>query len=219
MVRVTAVEARFRERVRQERESRKWSQADLAKLLSDKGIKGIYPTTIAKIEGGERAVRIDEAAALAELFDVSLDALLGRRPGVQTNELAFQLRLLRDAARQSSQQVWASMETIREQLEELPAEFEGADMLQELGDHTWRNSLYPAYDALMGLVNLSQELLRREQGRPELPQEALALVNLGQELLRGRPELQEAVMGLLSPSKIFPHLQGKQTEADDEAQS
>ena len=65
------------------------------------------------------------------------------------------------------------METIREQLEELPGGFDGAEMLQKLGYDTWSNCLYPAYDALMGLVNLSQELLRREQGRPELSEEAL----------------------------------------------
>ncbi len=198
------MEARFRERVKRERDRRKWSQADLANLLSDKGIKGIYPTTIAKVESGERAVRIDEAAALADLFEVSLDALMGRRPGVQTNELAFQLRLLRDAARQSSQQVWASMETIREQLEELPGEFDGADMLQELGDDTWRNFLHPAYDALMRLVDLSQELLRREQVGPDLSPEALTEV------------ISKSFQHLQGSSQ---HLQGKQTEADDEAQS
>jgi transcriptional regulator with XRE-family HTH domain len=173
MGRESALENRFRERVKKERDRRGWSQADVAKMLGDKGIKGIYPTTVAKIESGERAVRIDEATALADLFAVPLDALLGRKHHSQEDELAYLLRLLRDTARQSSQQVWATMETIREQLEELPGEFDNADMLQKLGYATWSNRLYPAYDALMGLVNLSQELLRREQGRPELSEEAL----------------------------------------------
>jgi len=35
-------------------------------------------TTIAKIEKGERSVRIDEAAGIAELIETSVDALPGR---------------------------------------------------------------------------------------------------------------------------------------------
>ena len=164
----SAFEARFRDRVKYERDRRKWSQADLSKMLNDKGIKGIYPTTIAKIESGERAVRIDEAATLADLFEVPLDALLGRRAGAQRNELAYRLRLLRDTAKESSQQVWTSMEKIREQLEELPRDFDGADKLQKLGDDTLRSHLDPAHEALMKMVIGSEELLQREQGRLEL---------------------------------------------------
>jgi len=168
----SAVEARFRQRVKKQRDRRDWSQADVAKMLGDKGIKGIYPTTIAKIESGERAVRIDEAAALADLFEVSLDALLGRKHNSQVDELAYLLRLLRDTARDSSQQVGATMETIREQLEELPKEFVGADVLQRVGMDTWSTHLYAALEALIRLETLSEKLLRREQGRPELSEEA-----------------------------------------------
>lgn len=70
----------FRENIRTERQSRKWSQAHVAKLLTDKGIGGIFTTTIAKIELGERPAKLNEAAALADVFGVSLDALIGRRP-------------------------------------------------------------------------------------------------------------------------------------------
>lgn len=157
----------FGKTIRARREQRGWSQADMAKMLLDRGVDPMHSTTVAKIEAGDRSVRINEAVGIADLFDVSLDVLLGRGTGVQTNELAFQLRHLRDTARQSSDQVWASTETIREQLKRLPAGFEGADALHQLGDNTCRNFLYPTYDALMGLVNLSHELLRREQGEPE----------------------------------------------------
>lgn len=169
----SAVEARFRERVKKQRDRRDWSQADVAKMLGDKGIKGIYPTTIAKIESGERAVRIDEAAALADLFEVSLDALLGRKQISQEDELAYLLRLLRDTARDSSQQVGATMETIREQLEELPGEFDGADVLRRVGTDAWSTHLPAALQALIRLETLAAKLLRREQGRPALSTEAL----------------------------------------------
>jgi len=142
-------------------------------MLGDKGIKGIYPTTVAKIESGERAVRIDEATALADLFEVSLDALLGRKQNSQEDELAYLLRVLRDTARDSSQQVAATMEAIREQLEELPGEFDDADVLQRIGRDTWSTYLYAALEALIKLETLSAKLLRRDQGRPELSEEAL----------------------------------------------
>lgn len=38
----------------------------------------VYSTTIAKIEAGDRAVRVDELYAFADLFGMSADALLGR---------------------------------------------------------------------------------------------------------------------------------------------
>jgi transcriptional regulator with XRE-family HTH domain len=150
----SAVEARFRDRVKNQRERRKWSQADLSKMLSGKGIKGIYPTTIAKIESGERAVRIDEAAALADLFEVSLDALLGRGASAPRNELAYVLRLLRDTAG------------------ELPEEFDGADALRRIGRDAWSTHLSAALAALIRLETWSEKLLRREQGRPDLAEEA-----------------------------------------------
>ena len=57
-------------------------------MLQNRGFEHIYSTTVAKIESGERAVRIDEAAALADLFDVSVDALLGRNVE-RTGNLAY----------------------------------------------------------------------------------------------------------------------------------
>ncbi len=118
-------------------------------------------------------MRINEAVGIADLFEVSLDSLLGRSPEAQRGELEYLLRALWDTALRSSHQVWTAMDTIREQLEELPKGFQGAEQLQKFGRHTWADRLFPAHDALMGLVDLSHELLRREQGRPELSEEAM----------------------------------------------
>lgn len=93
----------FRKRLRDERNSRKWSQADMAKLLSDKGVH-MHPTTIAKIEAGERSVRIDEATGIADLLGISLDVLLGRAAGLD-DDLTYALRSLRNAARRWDAQV------------------------------------------------------------------------------------------------------------------
>lgn len=87
----------FRKRFRIERERRGWSQADVANMLNDKKI-GIPVTGIAKIESGARTVRIDEAVAIADIFEVSLDSLLGRGAGLE-DDLTYALRGLRETAR------------------------------------------------------------------------------------------------------------------------
>jgi transcriptional regulator with XRE-family HTH domain len=112
-------ESRFRENLKAERDERKWSQAHVAKLLFDKGI-AVYPTTIAKMESGERAARIDEVVAVADLFDVSVDTLLGRssrRHRSGDKQLAFSAlaRLLQHVVGQTE-----SMEaTLRDRLADL----------------------------------------------------------------------------------------------------
>lgn len=66
-------------RVRQERERRGWSQAELAERLKDHGVE-LHFTAIAKIEQRDserpRAIRFNEAMALAEVFEMSVDRLL-----------------------------------------------------------------------------------------------------------------------------------------------
>jgi hypothetical protein len=49
----------------------------------------MHATTIAKIEAASRSVRINEAVALADLFGVSLDWLLGREPDDTTLTFAM----------------------------------------------------------------------------------------------------------------------------------
>jgi transcriptional regulator with XRE-family HTH domain len=132
MGRQSALETRFRERVTDARKFRKWSQADLAKKLKDKGIHGIYPTTVAKIESGERAVRIDEAAALADLFDMSLDVLMGRR-GID-DDAAYALTVLADEAQQLTPAVVQIRDRLRRAYRQLEAQFDFADFDERLAD-------------------------------------------------------------------------------------
>jgi transcriptional regulator with XRE-family HTH domain len=166
------IDKRFGDRVKGERESRGWSQADMAQMLSDRGIQPMHPTTVAKIEAGDRSVRINEAVGIADLFEVPVDSLLGRKPEAQRSQREYLLRAFRDTARQSSQQVRAAMEAIREQ--ELPRS-RHTDMLRHRANETCANRLYPAYEALMALVDESEELLDREQRRLELSEKALTL--------------------------------------------
>jgi transcriptional regulator with XRE-family HTH domain len=131
MGRQSAVETRFRERMKHERDRRGWSQADLSKLLQGRGLEHIYSTTVAKIESGERAVRIDEATAIADLFEVSVDVLLGRNVE-RSRDLAYTLRAVQDTARQSSQQTAAIADILGDSLVDLDAfEFNGREQLEK----------------------------------------------------------------------------------------
>lgn len=77
----TPIEIRFRDNVRHERKRRGWSCAEVANDLRDRGFPHIVASTVSKIESGDRAVRIDEAAGFADLFGVSTETLLGRPSG------------------------------------------------------------------------------------------------------------------------------------------
>ncbi|MBT2266293.1 helix-turn-helix transcriptional regulator [Rhodococcus erythropolis] len=75
-----SAEARFGARVRIERERRGWSQSDLADRVGSLGI-AMHPATIAKIEARDskkpRNIRLDEAHALAEIFNISIESMIG----------------------------------------------------------------------------------------------------------------------------------------------
>ncbi|NTY59096.1 helix-turn-helix domain-containing protein [Mycolicibacterium sphagni] len=69
-------EKRFGELVRQWRQERNWSQDDVALFLRDQGFE-MHQTTVAKIERGARPLRVAEAAALADLFEMPPMAVFG----------------------------------------------------------------------------------------------------------------------------------------------
>ena len=124
----------------------------------------MHATTIAKIEAGSRSVRINEAVGIADLFEVSLDSLLGRKPGTQGSDLTYRLSALTASAHESYLLVTTIMRTVHEPLEELPDEFEGADNLREMG-HNALSRLESARKALAELWSASGEFLLREDAR------------------------------------------------------
>ena len=66
----------FGAQVRSLRTAAEWTQAELADRLSAAGFP-MHQTTIAKLESGARPTTISEAAALATIFAVTLDDMLG----------------------------------------------------------------------------------------------------------------------------------------------
>lgn len=67
-------ERRFGEVVRGWRQDRNWSQEDVAERLRHQGFE-MHQTTVAKIERGARPLRVAEATALAEVFEMPVMAV------------------------------------------------------------------------------------------------------------------------------------------------
>jgi transcriptional regulator with XRE-family HTH domain len=96
------------------RDSRGWSMAAMADILRGKGITA-YPTTIAKIEAGDRAVQVDELVAFAEIFGVSVDTLLGHTTSGTGTKFMYVDRLA-DQARRAYWSIQTSEAALRDAL-------------------------------------------------------------------------------------------------------
>lgn len=110
-------------------------------MLSDKGIP-MHWTTVAKIEKGTRSVRIDEAAAIADLFGISVDTLLGRRARPKSDQVHV-LTAVADTAIRSAGQIVDIALAIRDRISDLS----GLDELP--GRNTLTASCERAYDSLV----------------------------------------------------------------------
>lgn len=68
--------ARFARRLREERERVGLSQTGLAEQLSERLGDAIYHSAVARMESGQRSVKIDEAVAVADVLRLPLATLL-----------------------------------------------------------------------------------------------------------------------------------------------
>lgn len=69
-------EKAFRASMKRLREERGWTQADLARELTESGWTGVYQTTISRMEKGERPIRIGEARGIARVFNVTVGLMI-----------------------------------------------------------------------------------------------------------------------------------------------
>jgi len=106
----------------------------MAERLRANGLTKMHATTIAKIEAVDaddrtqlRGVKLDEAAAFADVFGVTVDTLMGRRARPKA-DLMFVLESVLHAAREARWTMTASESTLRERAAEL------ADVLADVAD-------------------------------------------------------------------------------------
>lgn len=116
-------------RVRRYRQAHGWSQEELARRMREAGFEVWRQSTVTKAEGAERPLRVNEAAALAQVLRVPLLHLVS--PGaVQEKEdnLAALCRLQErvDHARTRCAQIRADLHEADEQLATAVAAHEAA---------------------------------------------------------------------------------------------
>lgn len=76
MVKIDGLGQSFGALVRQARENRQWTQADLAGRLGALLGKEVNPLAVTRIESGKRPVPLPEVAALARLLHLEIDPLI-----------------------------------------------------------------------------------------------------------------------------------------------
>lgn len=117
----------FTRRLRDLRRAAGISQSELADLVSQELSYVIYTSGMTRLERGERAVRLDEAVAIAAALGVPLGELLTSRGDVsaQRQQLERDLQLAEWQASQAEAQVEearAGADAIRRQIQELDDE-------------------------------------------------------------------------------------------------
>jgi transcriptional regulator with XRE-family HTH domain len=132
------------------------TQEQLAKALEAKDIH-LHAATIAKIERDAegyktkpRSVRIDEASAIADVFGISVDTMLGRRARPESDRV-YILAMVADTALRSATQIIDMSDAVRDRIADLGPPDEGLTAREDLiaGCERARDALDVASDALV----------------------------------------------------------------------
>jgi hypothetical protein len=91
------------------------------------GIDSIYNTTVAKIEAGDREIKLDEAVAMADLFELDLNDLRRHK-----RDLDYLLDALSDTVFLSRTELDRTARLLRDRMEDIPADYERHDALAGL---------------------------------------------------------------------------------------
>ncbi|WP_086564641.1 helix-turn-helix domain-containing protein [Streptomyces africanus] len=106
--------------VRQAREDRQWTQADLARRLGALLGKDVNPLAITRTEAGTRPVPFEEVAAFAQVLNLELDPLINppqaRGSADDLAKRAAELGAELDQAHQQEVQAMAAEAAARRQL-------------------------------------------------------------------------------------------------------
>lgn len=143
----------FASNVRRERERRSWSQAEMARRLQESGLEQMHPTTVSRVEKGERPVRLSEASRYADIFETSVEALLHDYPE-EMDDLLEGLATMRELESRVAT-CYDQYERGRETLAALLDQFESwsrkdSELLQNPGNELLVNGLRDSARTLIG---------------------------------------------------------------------
>jgi transcriptional regulator with XRE-family HTH domain len=160
----------FRKGLKAERERRGLTQEKMAELFKAEGLN-LHWSTIAKIETGDRSVRIDEAACIADIFKVSLDTMVGRMTTGDRDELYTERALVHEAGHTTA--IAESLESsLRDRIADVTA-FNPEGWARDLvtGCEAACEALAAAQDTLRNTLSLSGNRELRDLVRKQLREE------------------------------------------------
>ena len=96
-------------------------------MLTAKGIDNMHHTTVAKIEAGDREIKLDEAVAMADLYGMSLDAILGGK-----RDLDYLVEALTETVSSARTELDRTAKSLRDRMEDIPSDYKRYDALAEL---------------------------------------------------------------------------------------
>jgi transcriptional regulator with XRE-family HTH domain len=108
--------------VRALRKSEGWSQAHLAERLKKAGFRAAHPSTVAKIEAGDRVTDLDELAAIGAVFGVSRTLLLGESDAPGQHDVFSAVRRLSQTKQMGQWQTAALESELRDAFAELSSD-------------------------------------------------------------------------------------------------
>lgn len=112
----TSAEENFGAQVRLAREARGWSQESLGRRLREKSGIGVDQAAIARLEKGKRAIRLNEASALAALLGIDLHPYSGSLSRTILDDETYELmRQQVDRYRQTEQEARDAMIRLNEE--------------------------------------------------------------------------------------------------------
>lgn len=119
--------------VQAQREDKGWSMTEFATRLSNAGLTNFHPTTIGRMERGERPVRLSEAVVIGQVLGSRLDDLIVE-PLIGDESLTAACDAL-DEARRVARTVEASIDfwtrEVAASLDELAERVAGGRVLEE----------------------------------------------------------------------------------------
>lgn len=150
-------ELRIGRNLRRIRESLDLSQQDIAQRLTDLGFR-FHQTQVAKIERGERAVRVNEWIAIAEALGVMPMALMAG--GLGTDDAVFEARLNFERMRINVDNVSAKLYDVGRDLEA------ALELYHEALEHYVRTANEAGEPVTGEAVELGKQWILKFQERP-----------------------------------------------------
>lgn len=154
------IDANIASNLRSARERAGLSQSELARRVTEFGLRGFYQTTVARIESAQRALRAAEAVALCRVLDITIESLADTPQGARLRETLNWVGRRADEFEAAARNLIQARRMLADELEAVSSERDDA------GDAGASQELVAF--AEHALTDAAAHLLLRDVYRPEV---------------------------------------------------